>query len=230
MKKLILFVFCSLFLLIGCENKEIEEDKYTTHYDLSNPNEKAFSEFINDKANEDLNTSVVNDNYIRTQDIPEKEFTLYKLTGKRKEDLREDSVNTSLYIYKIGRHNEPYKISVTYAYGDKKITKEAFQLPQSNEIQTLYFCLDYFKIKLAHIENDKISAFFEEDMNEFVGFDIYCDDFELKRLHDLYPTKINDKEPFDMFLYYIRTKDEVSKEDGTTDKKLFITLEAEKLK
>lgn len=231
MKKFLIFVLCSLFILSGCDkNDAMETNDYTVKYDLTNPNEKAFSEFINDNTGEDLYTSRIYDDNIRTQDIPEKELTLFKLTGERKRNLRDDAVNTSLYIYKVGAHKVPYKIYVTYAYGDKSITKEAFELPQSDEIQTLYFCLDLFKIKLAHINNDKISSFFEADMNEFVGYEIYCDDLDLKVLHDLYPTAIIDRETFDMFLYYIRTKDEVSKEDGSTDKKLFITLEAEKIK
>lgn len=229
MKK-ILFVCLSMLLIItGCQKTDPDEEEIQPYqYDLSNPDEKAFAEFVEDEEGKNLDGHAdVAAEHVKVRARSEKEYSLFKLVGRSHEEDRGKKSSTSFLPYSIGAHDKPYNITVTFVYGDKRIAENAFVLPPSEEEQTLYYCLDLYDFRLAFIEEEKISALYEFDMNEFVGFKIYCDRCERKALASHYQRKVDDKAIIDKFLYYLRTEDEEKTEDSRTDKKLFVTIEAE---
>lgn len=79
-----------------------------------------------------------------------------------------------LFKYNIEPHEEPYVYSLNLDYEGKKSTATLFELPPTENEQSILLSYDKFVIKTALVNNEEIIKKNQVDLNEFVGYQIHA--------------------------------------------------------
>ena len=225
MKKKAILVLCILLLVCGCKKEsktEIKDNFY--NYNLNDPVEKGFYEYSMDYSG--INPAYESD-YIEPRNLTNNELGLSYITTRyfQKEVGREYASN--LNTYNIGPHKNKYKLKLDVYYKGKSLKENIFIIPPCDHVQYLYYTNKFFITHVALIDDDTIQSYYETDLNEFVGYDIYCERGEYRSFipTNKYPIKKN--MIIDKRSLFINTKEEVNSGNTNYDKKLFITISLE---
>ena len=58
-------------------------------------------------------------------------------------------------------------------YKGKSLKENIFIIPPCDHVQYLYYTNKFFITRVALIDDDTIQSYYETDLNEFVGYDVY---------------------------------------------------------